>query len=162
MLTQSSAHLVWLSIGGAAMLSFRSAISNIVVIAPFLALSVAIASMLSETPWLMLPFLGLFTGIATYETATLKLGQFGLVSQVVTLDSFYAVMFAPDEFGWGVAATFGGAVIAYLLIAIFDQWVWPDPAEAQLLRALANAAEKNRKRLIDATRYFLAEAPGRA
>ncbi len=77
-----------------------------------LAASVPLAGILAESPWLMLPFIGLITAFSTYIIARRKLGIFGLFLQVIMLDSFYGVVFAPRDFGWSDAAVFGACAIA--------------------------------------------------
>lgn len=148
-------YLIWLAIGASPMLSLQRAFVYLVVIAPILAASDPIAAILSETPWLMLPFIGAFTAFATQQIAKRKLGWFGLVLQVVTLDTFYNVMFDPNGFGWGVSAVFGASVIAFFLIAVFDQFLWSDPAEALLLESIASSVEQNRADLLKVARYYM-------
>jgi hypothetical protein len=127
-----------------------------------LALSVPLAGILAETPWLMLPVIGAFAYAVTYGNTLWKLGAFGLVVEVVTLDTFYLVMFAPNDFGWPVVAVFGGSVIVLLVLAAFDGWLWPAPAEQILIESLAAADERMRRRLLNATKYYLGdESAGR-
>jgi len=152
--TQLGPYLIWIAIGASPMLSLERAFVYVVVIAGFLIASVPLAGMLSEAPWLMLPFIGAFTAFTTQQIIKRKLGWFGLVIQVVTLDTFYAVMFNPDNFGWGVSAVFGASVIAFGLISAFDRSLWPDPADAQLLEGIARCTEINRAQLLKVTRYY--------
>ena len=44
-----------------------------VIAAPLLAAAVPLAGILVETPWLMLPFIGLGTALSTYLVVTRKL-----------------------------------------------------------------------------------------
>ena len=99
--------------------------------------------MLAETPWLMLPFLFGFTAFSTQQVVARKLGPFGLVLQVVALDTFYAVVFAPDDFGW-CFPRFCASVIVFLFDCVFDRILWPDPAEALLLDSIATSTRNNR------------------
>ena len=62
-----------------------------------LAASVVMAGILSETPWLMLPFLFAVISLSTYFGTTRKLGAALLLIQVVCLDTFYSVVFAPGR-----------------------------------------------------------------
>jgi hypothetical protein len=152
--TQLGPYLIWLAIGASPMLSLQRASIYLVVDAAFLIASVPIAGMLSETPWLMVPFIGVFTAYTTRQIVKWKLGWFGLVLQVITLDTFYAVMFTPNEFGWGVSAIFGASVIAFFLIAGFDRFLWPDPADRRLLESIAQCADQNCAQLRKVTRYY--------
>jgi uncharacterized membrane protein YccC len=148
-------YLVWLMIGAAPMLSLLKAFVYLIAEAPLLVASVPIAGVLAETPWLMLPFIFGFTALSTQQVVSRKLGPFGLVMQVVALDTFYAVVFAPDDFGWGVSSVFGASVIAFFLIAIFDRILWPDPAEALLLDSIATSTENNRVEFLQVARFYL-------
>jgi len=74
---------------------------------------------------------------------------------VVMLDTFYNVMFDPNGFGWGVSAVFGASVIGFFSIAVFDRFLWPDPAEALLLESVAASVEQNREDLLKVARYYM-------
>jgi uncharacterized membrane protein YccC len=152
-------YIVFLLLGPVPMMSPRRAILYLAGTAPLLAASVPLAGILVETPWLMLPFIGIFIALSTYIIATRKLGPIGLVWQVITLDTFYGVTFAPDDFGWSNAAVFGGFAISMVLIAGFDNWIWPDPAEAILLESLAGSLGRQRARFVQAAAYYL-DDPG--
>ncbi len=154
-------YIVFLLLGPVPMMSPQTALLYLAVTAPLLAASVPLAGILVETPWLMLPFIGVFVALSTYITVTRKLGPIGLVWQVITLDTFYGVTFAPDDFGWNNAAVFGGFAIAMGLIAAFDTWIWPDPAEAMLLESLAGSLGRQRARFVQTTAYYL-DVPGAA
>ncbi|HTY54048.1 MAG TPA: FUSC family protein [Candidatus Binataceae bacterium] len=153
--TQLGPYIIWLSIGASPMLSLERASIYVLAIAPVLAASVPVSGILSETPWLMLPFIAAFTAFTTQQIAKRKLGSFGLVLQVVTLDTFYAVMFDPGNYGWGVSAVFGASVIAFFLISAFDLFLWPDPAEALLLKSIGDCVDQNREQLLKVARYYL-------
>jgi hypothetical protein len=148
-------YLVWLMIGAAPMLSLLRAVAYLIAEAPLLVVSVPVAGLLAETPWLMLPFLFAFTAYSTQQVVSRKLGAFGLVLQIVALDTFYAVVFAPDDFGWGVSSIFGASVIAFFLIFLFDRFLWPDPAEALLLDSIASSAENNRTEFLKVASFYL-------
>ena len=150
-------YLIWLLLGAVPMMSLETALVFLVIEGAVLALSLPVAGILAETPWLMLPAIGAFTYAVTYANTLWKLGAFGLVIEVVTLDTFYGVMFAPDGFGWAVAAVYGGSVIALLTLTAFDGWLWPAPAERILIESLVASDQRMRRRLLDATRYFLGD-----
>ena len=152
-------YIIFLLLGPVPMLSPQTALLYLAVSGPLLAASVPLAGILVETPWLMLPFIGAFVALSTYITVTRKLGPFGLVCQVITLDAFYGVTFAPGDFGWSNAAVFGGFAIAMVLIVAFDNWIWPDPAEAILLESLAGSLGRQRARFVQTTAYYL-DDPG--
>jgi uncharacterized membrane protein YccC len=154
---QLGTYLVWIMIGPVAMMSPRKAVTCLAIIAPLLIASVQVAGMLVEAPWLLLLFLFLFTASTTYLNVALKLGAFGLIIQVVTIDTFYSVVFTPSDFGWHTAALYGGCVIAFGLITLFDNWIWPDPAELILPEAIAASVARNRARFVAVANYYLAK-----
>jgi hypothetical protein len=157
---QLGTYLVWLLVGPVPMTSPRKAISAVLTLAAILAASFQISGMLAEAPWLMLVFLFLFTTISTYLNIALELGGFGLIIQVVVLNTFYAVIYDPGGYGWSTGALFGGSVLAFALITLFDNWLWPDPAEAILPEAIAASVVRNRARFLDVASFYLDERPG--
>ncbi len=154
-------YIIWLLLGAVPMMSLGNALVFLAAEGSMLALSVPIAGILAETPWLLLPAMGAFAALITRVTALWKLGALGLVLEVVSLDTVYAITFAPDDFGWSTAAVFGGSVIGLLVLTAFDSWLWPAPAEAILIESLAAADDRMRKRLMDATRYYLGDPAAR-
>lgn len=158
---QLGTYLVWLLIGPVAMLSLRKAVTALLILGPLIAASVQLGGMLAEAPWLMLPFLFVFSAISTYLNVALGLAALGSIIQVVTLNILYSLIFAPVDFGWQAAALFGGCVIAFGLIALFDTWIWPDPAEAILPESLAASVARNRARFIDVASFYLGERAGK-
>ena len=85
----------------------------------------------------------------TYVWATRNLGSALLLIQVVRLDTFYTVVFAPDQIGWGAAGAFGGSVIVFGLIVLFDNWLWLDRGEEILLESLSASVARDRSRLTE-------------
>ncbi|MGA2409954.1 MAG: FUSC family protein, partial [Candidatus Binataceae bacterium] len=158
---QLGTYLVWLLIGPVPMMSPRKALSALLTLALLLAGSFEISGLLAQAPWLMLTFLFFFTAISTYLNIALELAGFGLIIQVVVLNTFYDVIFDPGGYGWQTGALYGGCVLAFALITLFDNWLWPDPAEAILPGALAASVARNHKRFIDVTGYYLAERASR-
>ena len=59
--------------------------------------SVIMARAFAETPWLMLPFLFALFSFSTYFGTIWKLGSALLLIEVVCLDTFYGVVFAPQD-----------------------------------------------------------------
>jgi uncharacterized membrane protein YccC len=68
------------------------------------------------------------------------------------------VVFDPQGFGWSVAYAFSAALVGFSFIVLFDNVLWPEPAERQLLRLLAASAEAIRKRLAAVSRAYLEPA----
>jgi uncharacterized membrane protein YccC len=148
-------YIVWLLVGAGPMMSLRKAIAFLIAEAGTLAASVVLAGILSETPWLMLPFLFALISFTTYLGTTYKLGAALLLIQVTFLFIYYGVAFAPDEIGWSAAGEFGGSVIAFGTIVLFDNWIWPDSGEALLLEGLGASVARARSRMLAASNYYL-------
>src|SRR5580700_4369196 len=148
-------YIVWLLVGAGPMMSLRKAITFLIAEAITLAIAVVMAGILSETPWLMLPYLFALVSFTTYLGTTRKLGAALLLIQVTFLFIYYGVAFAPDEIGWSAAGEFGGSVIAFGTIVLFDNWIWPDRAEAILLESLGASVARARSRLLEASNYYL-------
>ncbi len=100
--------------------------------------SVMMARAFAETPWLMLPFVFAWISLSTYLGATRKLGGGMILIQIVCLITFYDVVFAPQEIGWNAAASFDASAIAFGVIVLFDNWLWPDPGEPILMESLGS------------------------
>jgi predicted membrane protein len=152
---QLGTYLVWLLVGAGPMMSVRKASAFLIAETLVLALSVVMAGILAETPWLTLPFLFAAISFSTYVGTTRNLGAGLLLIQVVCLSIFYGVVFEPGEIGWGAAGAFGGSVIAFGLIVLFDNWLWPDRGEEILLESLGASVAHARCRLLEAANFYL-------
>src|SRR5712671_1712146 len=152
---QLGTYIVWLLVGAGPMMSARNAISFLIAEALALALSVVMAGILAETPWLILPFIFAMISVSTYVGTTRNLGSALLLIQVVCFDTFYVVVFAPDEIGWGAAGAFGGSVIAFATILLFDNWLWPDRGEEILMESLGASVARDRSRFLEASTFYL-------
>src|SRR5580658_2297823 len=148
-------YIVWLLAGAGPMMSARKAVAFLIAEAFALSASVLMAGILVESPWLFLPYLFAITSLSTYVGTTFKLGAPILLIQVVCIDTFYNVVFAPDQIGWAASGIFGGSVIAFGTIVLFDNWLWPDPAEEILLESLGASLARDRTRLLGASNFYL-------
>ncbi len=148
-------YIVWLLVGAGPMMSLRKAITFLIAEALALIFSVVTARAFAETPWLMLPFLFALISYSTYVGTVRKLGAALLLIQVVSLGAFYGVVFAPQQIGWGAAGAFAGSVIAFGVIVVFDNWLWPDPAETNLMESLGANFARSRSQLVEAARFYL-------
>src|SRR5229473_6893553 len=148
-------YIVWLLVGAGPMMSARKAAAFLIAEAFTLAAAVVLAGILSETPWLMLPYLFALVSFTTYLGTTRKLGAALLLIQVTFLFIYYGVAFAPDEIGWSAAGEFGGSVIAFGTIVLFDNWIWPDRGEGILLESLGASFARARSRLLAAVDFYL-------
>src|SRR5579864_2786764 len=148
-------YIVWLLVGAGPMMSVRKASGFLVAEGVVFAFSVVVARAFAETPWLMLPFLFGFMALSTFVGVALELGTGMLLIQVVSLQSFYGVVFAPREIGWAAAGAFGGSAIAFGVIVLFDNWLWPDRADPILMKTLGASAAHERSRLVEASKFYL-------
>jgi uncharacterized membrane protein YccC len=154
--TQLGAVIVWLLAGAGPMMSIRKALAWQLAVMVALITAVIMARAFAETPWLMLPFVFVWISLSTYVGATRKLGAGMLVIQIVCLITFYDVVFSPEEIGWNAAASFDGSAIAFGVIVLFDNWLWPDPGEPILIGFLAASVARARSQLLEASNFFLA------
>ena len=148
-------YIVWLLVGAGPMMSARKAVEVLIAEALALMATVVMARTLAETPWLMLPFLFVLFSFSTYLGNIRKLGAYLLLLEVVCLDSFYGVVFASHEIGWDAAGVFGGSAIAFAVLVLFDNWLWPDPAEPLLMASLGASVAHARSRLLQASTFYL-------
>jgi hypothetical protein len=148
-------YIVWLLVGAGPMMSLRRAGIFLIAEAVCLTASVMMARALAETPWLMLSFLFLAFSFSTYLGTIWKLGAPLLLIEVVCLDTFYGVVFAPEQIGWDAANAFGGSVIAFGVMVLFDNWLWPDPGEGILMKALGASVARARLRFLEAADFYL-------
>jgi uncharacterized membrane protein YccC len=138
------------------MISIRKALAWQIAVMVALITSVVMARAFAETPWLMLPFVFVWISFSTYVGTTRKLGVGLVVIQIVCLITFYGVVFGPQEIGWNAAASFDGSAIAFGVIVLFDNWLWPDPGEPILLESLGASVARARSQLLGASNFFLA------
>jgi len=148
-------YIVWLLVGAGPMMSLRKAAAFLIAEAFALSAAVVMGGILVETPWLMLPFLFAVISLSTYLGTIRNLGAGLLLIQVVCLDTLYNIVFAPGEVGWSAAGIFGGSVIAFGTIVLFDNWVWPDRGEVILLESLGASVARSRSRLLEASNFYL-------
>ncbi len=151
-------YIVWLLVGAGPMMSARRAGEFLIAEGLALIASVVMARLLAETPWLMLSFVFVLFSLSSYLGTMRKLGAYLLLIQVVCLATFYGVVFAPQEIGWNAAGAFGGSVIAFAVVVLFDNWLWPDPGEAFLMESLGASAARARSRLLEASHFYLDRA----
>lgn len=143
------------SAGGVRITPFKG-LRFVVVTGAMLALSVPLAGQLSETPWLMLPFLFVAAFVFRYVLSAFRLPYAWVIVEITFLTSFYLVVFDPQGFGVEAASTFGGVVISVILISLFDMVLWPNPADAELIAMLGHNLSRTRARLDVAAAAFFA------
>ena len=154
--TVLGAVIIWILVGAGPMMSLRRALTWQLAVMLALITSLVMARALAETPWLMLPFVFAWISLSTYLQATRKLGAGLIIIQIVCLIIFYDVAFLPREIGWNAAASFDGSAIAFGVIVLFDNWLWPDPGEPILLESLGASVARARSQFVEAASFFLA------
>jgi hypothetical protein len=131
----------------AAMMVPAKGIGLIVASAISLAISIPLAGSLVETPWLLVPFFAMVAGGWSYHFTDAQLTNGWRMIEVVFLTTFFIIVFDPKNFGWSVAYTFGGMCVTFGLVMLFDNVLWPDPADIRLLQLLTDSTHATRKRL---------------
>ena len=154
--TPLGAIIAWILAGAGPMMSIRKALTWQIAVMLCLIAAVVMARAFVEAPWLMLPFIFAWVSFSTYLGATRKLGAGLVIIQIVCLITFYDVAFLPQEIGWNAAASFDGSAIAFGVIVLFDNWLWPDPGEPILIESLGASIARTRSQLLEATNFFLA------
>ena len=147
--------IVWLLADAGPMMSIRKALAWQIAVTLVLVTAVVMARAFAETPWLMLPFVFAWISLSTYVGTTRKLGAGTLVIQILSLITLYGMVFSPQEIGWDAAALFGGSAIAFGVIVLFDNWLWPDPGEPILMESLGTTVGRARSQLVWASNFFL-------
>ena len=116
--------------------------------AGLMALSVPLAGFMAQPPGVMLLFIRLVSAASIYAVNALKLGARGFVLQLIFLEAFYNMVVIPSQAGFQAANTFAGYLIAFLVILLFDAFLWPNPAEPILLESLSAGLRREGKRLL--------------
>lgn len=160
--TELGIYLLWAIVSApAAMMLPASGATLIAVTGILLAASVPLAGVLVEAPWMLVMFFAAAAALSTYLLSDAQLTNGWRMVQIFTLSSFWVVVFDYQGFGWSVAYAFAAAAVGFSFIMLFDNVLWPDPAERHLLNLLAAGAERTRMRLAAVGRGYLRSA-GRA
>ncbi len=150
------AYVLWSIISApAAMMVPMTGLRLIAASAVTLAISIPLAGSLVETPWLLVPFFSLAAAGWSYYFTDAQLTNGWRMLEVVFLTTFFIIIFDPKNFGWSVGYTFGGMCVAFGLVMLFDNVLWPDPAEARLRQLLAEETLAMGERLARVGRAYL-------
>jgi hypothetical protein len=153
------AYVLWSLISApAAMMLPAKGLGLIVVAAIALAISIPLAGTLAETPWLLVPFFSIAAAGWSYYFTDAQLSNGWRMIEVIFLTTFFVIIFDPKNFGWSVGYTFGGVCVAFGLVMLFDNVLWPDPADLRLLKLLTDATHALRDRLALVKRAYLDQA----
>src|SRR5215469_6359109 len=155
-------YLIWSMVSApAAMMRPRNGAILILATGIGLAVSVPLAGVLVEAPWMLIAFFAFASALSTYLLTDAQLSNGWRMVQIFFLTSFWIVVFDPASLGWSAGYAFAAGVVGFSLIILFDNVLWPDPADRKLLRLLAGSAQRTRKRLIEIGRGYL-DPPGSA
>ncbi len=86
-----------------------------------------------------------------------RIGRLWLWAQIPSVTAFYMVIFERRGLGWDNAQMFAGMTIAVVLLWLFNNVIWPEPAASVLARSLKNTLDRSRRRLKLLLKIFLAE-----
>ena len=126
-------------------------------IVPVLALFIIGA--LVDSPVLLVSAFIVFTAISTYLIyGVRRLGRLWLWIQIPSITAFYMVLFDRRGLGWDTAQMYGGIAIAIALLLLFNNLLWPVPAEMVLANSLRSTLARSRRRLGLLVTIFLGEA----
>lgn len=157
--TELGVYLLWSIVSApAAMMAPAAGAALIAVLGIALAASVPLAGVLVEAPWMLVTFFAAASALSTYLLSDAQLNNGWRMVQIFALSSFWTVVFDPAGFGWSVAYAFSGGLVGFAVIMLFDNVLWPDPAERRLLHLLATAAAASRRRLAAVGRAYLEPA----
>lgn len=106
-----------------------------------------IGAMVDNPVVLICAFIAL-TAVSTYLIYGVpRLGRLWLWAQIPSLTAFYMVLFTHRTLGWDNAQMFSGVAIAVALLWLFNNVIWPQPAEAVLSASLQSTLVRSRRRL---------------
>ncbi|MGH7908130.1 MAG: FUSC family protein [Candidatus Binataceae bacterium] len=141
-------YALWIIIGTpAAALSPAAGVRLAGGIAAAYLIGVPLAGILVQSPWMLLIFFAAAATVLTFLMADGQLSSNWLIVEIAFLGTFYAIIFEPHNIGWPSAYDFASAALGIGIIVAFDMILWPDPADAALLRSLAAGFERKRRRL---------------
>jgi hypothetical protein len=147
---------IWATIAApAAKMKPATGMTLILASAAALAASMPLARVLVEAPWLHLPFVAAAVAGSTYLLSDAQLADGWRQVQLFFVNTFWIVIFDPEGFGWSVGYNFGAALVAFGLIVLFDNVLWPDPSESELLCSLEASLKSIRVRFILIGRDYL-------
>jgi uncharacterized membrane protein YccC len=156
-------YVLWSIVSGpAAMMRPATGLTLIAATATAVTASVPLAGALVEAPWLLLTFFAVAAALSTYSFTDAQLTDGWRMVQILFLTTFWIAVFDPAFFGWSTAYAFAGASVAFVLVMLFDNVLWPDPAERRLLDSIAASVETIRARLAAVGRAYLERTPAAA
>lgn len=149
-------YVLWSIVSGpAAMMRPAAGLTLIGATGAALLAAVPLAGALVEAPWLLLALFAAASGLSTYLFSDAQLTDGWRMVQILFLTTFWVAVFDPAGFGWSTAYAFAGASVAFVLVMLFDNVLWPDPAERRLHDSIAANLDAIRVRLAAVGRGYL-------
>ena len=139
--------------------TFATGVVFLVMAAIIQVLALLIVGALADSPVLLLSAFIVFSAISTYLIyGVRRLGRLWLWIQIPSITAFYMVLFDRRSLGWDNAQIYGGVAIAIALLLLFNNLLWPVPAEIVLANSLRSTLTRSRRRLALLVTIFLGEA----
>ena len=114
-------NVIWATVAApAARMKPAMGLKFIIIMGAALAASMPFAGALAEAPWLEIPFLATAVASSTYLFSDAQLADGWRQLQLFFVNTFWIVTFDPQGFGWSIGYNFGGAVIAFGLLVLFE------------------------------------------
>jgi len=128
--------------------SLATAAAFLVLAAVIQVLMLFVVAALADNPTLLLAAFIAFSSVSTYLIyGVRRLGRLWLWIQIPSVTAFYMVLFDHRRLGWDNAQMYAGTAIAIVLLWLFNQVIWPMPAEAVLANSLRSTLTRSRQRL---------------
>ena len=122
-------------------------------------LALFLAGALVDSPALLIAAFIAIVGVSTYLIYGVPaLGRLWLWAQIPSVTAFYLVVFDRRTLGWDNAQMWAGTAIAVALMLIFNNFIWPSPAESVLAESLEATVTRSRNRLRLLMKIFLGDA----
>jgi hypothetical protein len=137
---------------------FATAVVFLLMAAIIQMLALFMVGALADSPVLLVSTFVVFSAISTYLIyGVRRLGRLWLWIQIPSITAFYLVLFDRRSLGWDNAQMYGGIVIAIGLLLLFNNLLWPVPAEMVLANSLRSTLARARRRLGLLVTIFLGE-----
>ena len=139
--------------------NFATGVMFLLMAAIIQVLALFVVGALADSPVLLVSAFIVFTAISTYLIYGIRrLGRLWLWIQIPSITAFYMVLFDRRSLGWDNAQMYAGTLIAIGLLLLFNNLLWPVPAEMVLGNSLRSTLARSRRRLGLLVTIFLGEA----
>lgn len=139
--------------------NFGTAVVFLLMAAIIQVLALFMVGALADSPVLLLSAFIVFTAVSTCLIyGVRRLGRLWLWIQIPSITAFYMVLFDRRSLGWDNAQMYAGIAIAVALLLLFNNLLWPVPAEMVLANSLRSTLARSRRRLRLLVAIFLGDA----